>query len=510
MASSSYQTFKNLFFNIVSFGVNFCISFLLTPYLIKNVGKEAYSFFPLINSIIGYSSILTTAVGSMAGRFITMRIYQNDIIGANKYFNSVWVANALLSTFFTIIAVFCVVFIDTLISVPAELLKDVQWLFGLGSATLIIGLLSGILGIGTFVKNRVDLLASRSVLAECAKVIIIVSLLYLFKPSIIYMGIGAFIAALLFFFFNISFKQRLLPELTFAPQKYFSLPHLKEVFFSGIWNSINQLSSILLQQVDLLITNIFIGVSATGNYSIAKTAPLFIYSALAMLSGTFFPQFNILFAQDKTSELVSEIKRSMKIVGLLIGIPIGFLLVYSKEFYTLWVPGEDANLLYKLTVVTVLPLMIGGSVNPIFGVFPATNKLKVPSIVLLIAGVLNTLVIFILLATTDLGIWAIAITGAIQGGLRNMLFTTTYGAICLKQEWYTFFPVMVKGCFGMAIVAIVGFTLKSILPPENWGLFITSFIIVAIVASAINFFFIFEKKEREILFSTFQNRIKKS
>jgi O-antigen/teichoic acid export membrane protein len=246
-----------------------------------------------------------------------------------------------------------------------------------------------------------------------------------------------------------------------------------------------------------------------GSYSIAKTAPLFIYSALAMLSGTFFPQFNILLAQGKTTELIYEIKKSMKIVGLLIGIPIGFLLVYSKDFYMLWVPSEDADFLYWLTVVTILPMIIGGSVNPIFGVFPATNKLKIPSIVLLAAGILNTLVIFILLATTDLGVWAIAITGAIQGGLRNMFFSTIYGAICLNQKWYTFFPVMGKGCLGMLIVALTSYGVKNILPTNTWISFISSFIIISIIASLINLFFIFSKEERGAIYLMLRRKMKK-
>ena len=508
MPPSSLQTLKNLLFNITSFGVNFIISFLLTPYLIRTVGKEAYGFIPLINSIIGYSSILTTAIGSMAGRFITMRIYKQDIEGANKYFNSVWVANTLLSATFTITAIFFIVYIDTFITIPTNLITEVRYLFGFGSASLIIGLLTGILGIGTFVKNRVDMTASRSVIAECTRVIVILTLFYFLKPSIVYLSIGAFISAILFLFFNFSFKKKLLPELTFAPQKYFSLLHLKEVFFSGIWNSINQLSSILLQQIDLLITNIFIGVSVMGSYSIAKTAPLFIYSALAMLSGTFFPQFNILLAQGKSTELIYEIKKSMKIVGFLIGIPIGFLLVYSKDFYMLWVPGEDADFLYWLTVVTVLPMIIGGSVNPIFGVFPATNKLKIPSIVLLVAGILNTLVIFILLATTDLGVWAIAITGAIQGGLRNMFFSTIYGARCLNQKWYTFFPVMCKGCLGMLVVVLTSHIVKNILPTNTWILFISSFVIISIFASLINLFFIFSKEERGAMYLMLRRKMK--
>ena len=81
--NNNKQTVKNLVFNTISFLINFIISFFFTPYLIRVVGKEAYSFFPLVNNIIGYSSILTTAVGSMAGRFIIMKIYSNDIDSAN-------------------------------------------------------------------------------------------------------------------------------------------------------------------------------------------------------------------------------------------------------------------------------------------------------------------------------------------------------------------------------------------------------------------------------------------
>ena len=98
------QLARNMIFNAISFGINLAISFFLTPYIVKEVGREAYGFIPLVNNMIGYTSIITTAVGSMAGRFITMRLYKNDIEGASYYFNSVLVANFVLSAIFTIIA----------------------------------------------------------------------------------------------------------------------------------------------------------------------------------------------------------------------------------------------------------------------------------------------------------------------------------------------------------------------------------------------------------------------
>ena len=122
--SQKTQVAKNLIFNTISFGINFAISFLFTPYLIRTVGKEAYSFFPLVNNIIGYSSILTAAVGSMGGRFITMSIYQNDKEGANQYFNSVWVANIFLSILFTIVSILAVIFIFCSNGILIFLLED--------------------------------------------------------------------------------------------------------------------------------------------------------------------------------------------------------------------------------------------------------------------------------------------------------------------------------------------------------------------------------------------------
>lgn len=97
--SNNKQIAKNIFFNVGSFGVNLFISFFFTPYLIRVVGKEAYGFFPLVNNIIGYSNIVTVAIGSMAGRFITMHLYKDDIEGANSYFNSALVANIVISIF---------------------------------------------------------------------------------------------------------------------------------------------------------------------------------------------------------------------------------------------------------------------------------------------------------------------------------------------------------------------------------------------------------------------------
>ena len=507
IVSNNRQIAKNLFFNGSTFVINFIISFFFTPYLIRTVGKEAYSFFPLVNNIIGYSSILTTAVGSMAGRFITMHIYKDDMEGANEYLNSMWVANLLLSILFTIASIFCVIYIDDILTVPDYLQGDVRCLFGLGLFSLVLGLLTGYYGIATYVRNRVDLESSRNLICNFIRIGLILLLFWLFKPSIVYMSLSAAISGIVLLVFNYNFKRKLLPELTIAPRKYFSWKKVVELSSSGIWNSVNSLSNMLLYQLDLLITNIFISASATGDYAIAKTAPSLILSMLGMLSGTFYALFNILYAKGQINEVIGEIRKSMVIVGMLIGLPIGFLCVYSDVFYGLWVPGQNIEMLKWMTILTVLPMVLGGSINPIFGIFAVTNKLRIPSLVVLGAGLIQTLIIYILLKTTNWGIWAIVCTSATQSIIRNSLFTPSYGAVCLGKRWNTFFPTMFRGIAGVLVVIVLGLLFRKLFVVDTWFTFVVAGVVVCALSLALNSFVMLKKSERVYLISTVKRKI---
>lgn len=507
--SNNKQIAKNLVFNTISFGINLFISFFFTPYLIRTVGKEAYSFFPLVNNIIGYSSILTAAVGSMGGRFVTMSIYQNDKENANQYFNSVWSANIFLSVLFTIASIFFILFISDILTVPKYLETEVRWLFGFGTITMIIGLITGLLGLGTYVKNRLDLQASVSVITNIIRVASILLLFFIFNPSIVFMSLSAFIAALVGIYFSISFKRKLLPELVINPNRYFSWKRIKEVTSAGIWNSLTQLSNVLLGQVDLLITNIFIGAAATGDYAIAKTAPLLILNLLGMLSGSFMPHFNILYAKGEMQELIKEVARSISIISLLIGVPMGFLLVFSGEFFHLWVPGQDAEMLYWLSFLTVAPLIIGACINPVYGLFAVTNRLRIPSIAVLVGSSLQTIVIIIVIQTTNLGIWSIPIVSGIQAILRNTIFTTVYGGLCLDQKWYTFFPALARGILGMLIVVSIGLIIKPFIVIDNWFMFFVVLILTGVISMIINMFVVFNNNDRCAIIKIIKSKINK-
>ncbi len=72
--SSGKQMSINIIASIVSFAVTIGINFFLTPYLVKELGSDAYGFIGLANNFVQYGTIITMALNSISGRFISISI----------------------------------------------------------------------------------------------------------------------------------------------------------------------------------------------------------------------------------------------------------------------------------------------------------------------------------------------------------------------------------------------------------------------------------------------------
>ena len=87
----------NMIAQVIAFLVNVGIGLLLTPYIVKSIGKEAYGFVGLANNFISYAQIVVLALNSMAARFVTICVNRGEYVQASKYFSSVFYSNLFLS-----------------------------------------------------------------------------------------------------------------------------------------------------------------------------------------------------------------------------------------------------------------------------------------------------------------------------------------------------------------------------------------------------------------------------
>ena len=119
----------NIIAQLIAFSIQIGISFFLTPFIVKSLGAAAYGFVGLANNIISYTTLITIALNSMAGRFITISVHQNNIEKANTYFSSVFFSNLVISIFLFVTSTILIFYLEICINIPSDLIGDIKALF---------------------------------------------------------------------------------------------------------------------------------------------------------------------------------------------------------------------------------------------------------------------------------------------------------------------------------------------------------------------------------------------
>lgn len=497
----------NMFANLIAFGVQFIINIVLTPYITETLGSDAYAFVPLSNNIASYATIITIAISSMASRFISIEFNRGNMEETNIYFNSVLVANIILAVFLTIPSVLLVIFSHKIFEIPSGMELDVKITLGFALASMLLSVFFSVYSNVYFIKNRIDVRATNEIWGNIIRVVVLLLCFGLLRPHIYYITGATFFLTFLYGLFNFYYTKKLLPELSFDLTKF----RKKAIFIllsSGIWNSVNHLSTVLLSTLDLFLANVLIGADESGIYAVAKTVPNFIASLISVVVSVFVPQFTIFYAQKKKKELIENINFSIKFLGGTMTLPIAFLMVFGAEFFKIWVPSENSELLQGLSVITLIPSVVSGGINTLFNVFTVTNKLKIPSVVLLISGVLNTLLTSVLLKYTELGVFAIPIVSCVILLIKNLTFTPMYAAYCLNEKKSVFYLPIIKGVACTMFMVIVCSVYKMFIFVETWGDLFIAATICSMISIGFNFLLIFNQEEKRKVFSYVKKRVK--
>ena len=485
----------NMIANTASFALSLVISFLLTPYITSRVGIEAYGLIGLANSFIGYLQVFTMALNSMASRFIIIEIHKNKFDKANVYFSSVLYANTVIALLLCVSAV-CLIANIHILNISPTLIIDAKFTFAIIALSFAINLIFSRYGLVLYVKNILWKGALRTIESNVLRVGLIIALLYYFGNSVFTIALATFISSLYPMIFNMFYSNKYIPELN-ASIRNFSFKAIWELISSGIWNSITKLGQILLDGLDLLLSNIFINGVMTGNVSIAKTIPMLYTSALAMISDSFTPRFLELYAKSDMQGLLKEIRSSISILSMITGICLSLLIVYAKDFYALWLPDLDSILLRNITYCSVGAVLISGCIYSLYSVFSITNELKANSIAILAAGILSAGTTFLCLKFTNLGVYAIVGVSSVYGIIRNLAFTPIYAAKCLNKPFWTFYPVIFKNLINIAVLIAIFSLVRYLIPVYNWKVLFLNGVINVILGLIITYTLVLNIDEKQ-------------
>lgn len=493
----SKQVPKNLFANILYFILNVIIGLFLVPFFIDSLGVASYALVPLATSLTSYVNLVVQSLNTSVSRYLTIDLQRKEFKKANITFNT-----ALFGTLGIIVLILPFV---VLISYYAPSFFDIPTSQENAARILFLGVISSFLlrawgsnfGVSLFAYNRLDLQNLVNAVNILVQVGLIILLFRLYSPNLVYIGLAYLIGAAAALILTIFFSRKINPHLK-VNIKDFRRSKVNEITEMGGWVVINQIGSLLFLQIDLIVVNKLFGTVAGGEYSVVLTWSMMLRTIAGMLVGVLTPVILTYYAKEKIDELINISKSTVKLIGLAMALPIGYICGFAPQLLTLWVGPEFAKL-SLLMVLMLSHLVINLPVMPLFAINVAYNKVRIPGIVTFLMGIGNFLLAIMIPYLTGWNYYGVALAGAIMLTLKNAFFTPWYATKVLGISRTTFLNSMIPGVVCMILTGVASNLIANYLQISNIGSLLFCGITLTIAHTCGVWNFTIEDKERKII-----------
>lgn len=464
------QRYRNILMNIFAFGVQFFISFYISPLIVSKVGASAYGFIGLANDFVSYAAIIATVFNSVASRFIANSFYKKDYETANYYFNSLIAANIAISAVLGLAGVLLVPNLHKVLSIPTSLVFDVKLTFALIFGSYIISLLTLVFTTSTFVTNRTDVQGIRNIIQYLIRFALVVIFLNYISVRIYWVALATLVATAVISIMNMSLTKKLTPELKIDPSKA-KRKYAIELAKSGSWMALTSISTVLLRGLDLTVANIFVGDYEMGLLSIARTIPNNVTSIVATVVPIFTPIFISYYARNDVDGLTNDVKKTINTMALILFVPISGFIVFSYDFYSLWqnsLSDKEVLLITLLSTLTIIQSYFDSATATMAQISVVVNKLKLPVFVSLGCGIVSIVAEIVLIKFFGLGLYAIVLSTTVVMIIRYVVFNSFYAAWCLKKNMAFFLPTVLKTWLSIPALIILMVLIRTVLPIHSW------------------------------------------
>lgn len=492
--NNSFQFIISVALSVVATGINYVITLLLTRYITETMGVEAQGFVTLAKTISGYALILTTALNSFAARFISVEWHKGEYERANKFYNSIFLANIILSVFILMISAGAILALEHLINIPGYLINDVKLLFLLDTVAFCVTSCSTVFLSSCIVKNRLDLTNILKICSLILEAIFLVFAFKLLKPNIFYVGIGLIISASFIAVSNYIVTRTMMPELKINKNSL-SLRAIKEVAIPGIWNSINMLGNTLNTGLDLLVSNLMLSAIKTGLLSVIKSVSTIFSSLFHLIAVPFQPLQLKYYSNGEKEKLVESLKYGIKLNGCLSNLLFAGFFIFGTAYFKLWVPSQDSAFLQSICIATIIGSLIEGAVYPLYYVYTLTLKNRMPCIVTIMSGLLNVLGMFVLIKFFNADVYGVVLTTTVLTWLVNFVFNPIYSAYCLEVKRTTFYLCLIRHICSSFAMTGTFYLLSLAFYPSTWLQLILVAAYCSIIGIIIHFIIVLDKKD---------------
>ena len=456
MSEESNQRKKGAVLSYVSIIANTLVQLLYTPFLIRMLGQSEYGLYSLVNSIIGYLTVLDLGFGNAIVVYTAKYRAQKKYDEEKKLHGMFFLKFCIIAVIAGILGIILYFNVDNLFgnTMTTLELKKAKIMMLILTFNLVITFIFNIYSSILNAYERFTFQKTMSILNTLLRPLLMIPFLFLGYKSITMVLIITLINVFVLISNYFYCRKKLNIRIKFSG---FDKTMFNVVFGYSIWIFLGTIADKVNWNVDQFILGAISGTIAVSIYSIASQLNSLFINLSTAISGVLLPKMSKMVASNATSEeLSNEFIKVGRIQYLVIFLMASGLVLFGKEFIKIWA-GDGFITSYYVSLWLIIPLCIPLIQNLGLSIMQALNKYRFRTMSMFVMSFINIILSIIL--AKKYGPVGCAIGTALSLIIVNVILMNIYYCkeinLNIKKFWFEIFKMTVPNIIPIIIILIL-------------------------------------------------------
>ena len=377
---------RNIAANWSAFLFAVCVSFFLTPVIVRNLGNEAYGVWVLLGSLVGYLGLLDFGVRGAVTRYIA----QHHAADSSEESERTVSAGVALFGSFGVLAVICAgifaILAPLAFKIPENLVRDARIIIVIGGVNVGVALMGGVFGGVVAGLQRFDVGSGINIVTTAIRAALIVLALK--------RGYGLIALALIQLLSSILeggvawlATRRLYPQLKVNFRGVLR-PYMRRLLSFGVFSSLIHVCGTLIYYSDSVVIAAFLPIGALTFYAIAASLCTYARQVVSAISTIMTPRVSALSAAGGGG-VERAVLGAARIATITTAPIVITFWLRGESFINLWMGGDFGPVSGEILRLLGVVVVVGGVRSIIVATIMGLNRHRLLVPVLAIEAVAN-------------------------------------------------------------------------------------------------------------------------
>ena len=317
------------------------VTLVSLPYIINQLGADAYGILSLSLLIIGYFSLLDMGLTRGVVKFLAEYNAFDDKEKIRKLIGNSLVLYVCLGIIGAVILGCCVkFFVNLALNIPFKLRDVSRVVFYLTSLGLLFRIPRALFVSIPRGYQKIHLLNIVNVIVNTTKILVTVVLLY-FGFFLIAVVIANVIVELMYLFSLIFLSKKLLPSGALHP--VFDVDITKKIFGFSLKAFVSDFMSIIIIHLDKLLISLFLPIANLAYYTVSFQLSSRVWEIPGNITSAIYPAFSDQYAKRNFLRFNELFVETSKLIMIGVGYTTAVIIFFSNHILGLWINKEFAQ-----------------------------------------------------------------------------------------------------------------------------------------------------------------------